>query len=388
MPHLRHLSNPLRFVENWPADFPRPEVKTDVLTFVFDEKKEKELEKLVEFVQTNFPDRKLDVVKDNKGKIAVSVTSTLPSEFPKDAALKHILSDVSRWPAEFPRPEVATGVKTFVFSEKDEWIDQIKEVLEKEIKGSVATLKKDSVGKSILDLTVTEVYEERNDNKDLLDEFAKVEAEHQKLHDELEAINSLSLENDRYVKVFDYYNVQLQLLEEAKKECGSSVADELLNKAINLMNINLSGTQVGYEEYLRFVVLNNIENQRLKDGRNQIENAELYELVESDHENVHKEYNAIRLRKKFSTERRLKNCNEVLRLLEEVKKVCSKPSANLILDEAIENIARARERIPMILEKYKRIEEIIDLEEKLLKDAAKIAEDIRQAKVMEAMPHM
>ena len=160
MPHLSNLSNPLRFVENWPADFPRPEVETDVLTFVFDEKKEKELEKLVEFVQGNFPDRKLDVVKDNKGKIVVSVTSTLPSEFPKDAALKNILSDVSRWPAEFPRPEVATGVKTFVFSEKDEWIDQIKEVLEKEIKGSVATLKKDSVGKSILDLAVTEVFED------------------------------------------------------------------------------------------------------------------------------------------------------------------------------------------------------------------------------------
>ena len=156
---MSKLSTPLRFVENWPADFPRPEVETDVLTFVFDQEAEKQLsvEDGSKIVLENFPDRKIDVARDNKGKLAISITSTLPSEFPKDAALKNVFSDVSRWPAYWPIPEVATGVKTFVFSEKDEWIDQIKEVLEKEIKGSVATLKKDSVGKSILDLVVTEV---------------------------------------------------------------------------------------------------------------------------------------------------------------------------------------------------------------------------------------
>jgi hypothetical protein len=137
-------------------------VYTEVLTFVFDKNQEKDLAFLADFVKTNFPDRKLEVVaEDNKGKIVVNVTSTLPSEFPENVSLKNILSNVDKWPSEFPRPEFETGVQTFVFNEADgERVAKVRDTLAKGIVGSDVDLKKDAVEKSILNLVVVDTMED------------------------------------------------------------------------------------------------------------------------------------------------------------------------------------------------------------------------------------
>ena len=64
----------LNVPSQWPASFPKPQVSTRVLTYVFRKEDDSKVEKLLNFIKEKTPKAKVSVVKDKDGYTMVSIT--------------------------------------------------------------------------------------------------------------------------------------------------------------------------------------------------------------------------------------------------------------------------------------------------------------------------
>jgi len=61
-------------ITQWPASFPKPELSTRVLTYVFDSKDNAKIDALVKYIKDTYPTAVLRLVKDKDGFTTATIT--------------------------------------------------------------------------------------------------------------------------------------------------------------------------------------------------------------------------------------------------------------------------------------------------------------------------
>jgi len=71
---MSKVTDILNFPSEWPASFPQPAVRTRVITYIFSQKDDAKVEKLLNFIKDNAVKAKVSVIKDKNGYTSVSIT--------------------------------------------------------------------------------------------------------------------------------------------------------------------------------------------------------------------------------------------------------------------------------------------------------------------------